>query len=147
MELQLGQSHRDPAYFHGYLMLPVLREGDEVEVEPIAWDRVRVGDVVTYRDADKFPTRRVMEIKADERLFVIMADAVRPRRLWLVGFDDVIGRVQRRRRDDRWTTVHDWKWRLQRARVLTRYRLASSSLAGIIRRVRRVPRHPGPAGA
>lgn len=147
MELQLAQSHRDPAYFHGYLMVPVLREGDEVEVEPISWDQVRVGDVVTYRDADKFPTRRVMEIKSDERLFVIMADNVRPRRRWLVSFDDVIGRVQRRRRNDKWTTTRAWKWRLQRARVMSRFRLASSSAAAVVRRVRVATRRPRRASA
>jgi hypothetical protein len=147
MELQLARSHRDPAYFHGYLMVPLLREGDEVSVEPISWERVRVGDIVTYRDADKFPTRRVMKIKADERLFVIMADNVRPRRSWLVSFDHVIGRVQGRRRDNSWTTARDWQWRLQRARVLARYRIAASWLGGIVRGVRRLVRHLDRASA
>ena len=137
MELQLADSRDQPAYFHGYLMVPVLREGDEVEVETISWRDVRVGDVVTYRDADKFPTRRVMEIRPDERVFVIRGDGVRPRRQWLIPFDDVVGRVRRRRRNGRWITTHHWTWQVQRARVLLRYRLASSSSAGVVRRAAR----------
>ena len=137
MELQLADSRDQPAYFHGYLMVPVLREGDEVEVETISWRDVRPGDVVTYRDADKFPTRRVMEIRSDERVFVIMGDGVRPRRQWLVPFDDVVARVRRRRRDGRWSTTQHWTWRVQRARVLLRYRLASSRAAPLARGVRR----------
>jgi hypothetical protein len=137
MELQLADSRDQPAYFHGYLMVPVLREGDEVEVETISWRDVRPGDVVTYRDADKFPTRRVMEIRSDERAFVIRGDGLRPRRQWLIPFDDVVGRVRRRRRNGRWVTTRHWTWRVQRARVLLRYRLASSRAAALARGARR----------
>ena len=137
MELQLQRSHREPAYFHGYLMLPLLREGDDVEVEPVSGEQVRVGDVVTYRDADKFPTRRVMEIRRDERAVVIMGDSIRPRRTWIVGFDDVIGRVVRRRRNGTWMTTSDWRWRGQRARVVLRYRIAASPVGDAVRQLRR----------
>jgi hypothetical protein len=137
MELQLADSRGQPAYFHGYLMVPVLREGDEVEVETISWRDVRSGDVVTYRDADKFPTRRVMEIRSDERVFVIMGDGVHPRRQCLIPFDDVVGRVRRRRRNGRWSTTQHWTWRAQRARVLLRYRLASTRAADLARSARR----------
>jgi hypothetical protein len=114
-------------------MLPLLREGDEVEVDPVAWEDVREGDVVTYRDRDKFPTRRVVEIRHEERVFVIMGDSIRPRRSWLVPFDDVIGRVARRRRDGRWMTTRHWGWRLQRAKVLARNRWPAK-LPGSVRR-------------
>jgi hypothetical protein len=137
MEQQLRRSHLEPAYFHGYLMLPHLREGDEVEVEPVTGGEVRVGDVVTYRDADRFPTRRVMEIRHDERVLVIMGDSVRPRRTWSVSFDDVIARVVRRRRDGTWMTTSDLRWRAQRSRVLTRYRVAATPIGAVVRRVRR----------
>lgn len=137
MELQLQRSHVEPAYFHGYLMLPLLREGDEVEVEPVSGEQVRVGDVVTYRDADKFPTRRVMEIRRDERTVVIMGDSIRPRRTWIVGFDDVLARVVRRRRNGSWMTTRDWRWRGQRLRVVLRYQLAASSIGDAVRRFRR----------
>jgi len=137
MELQLQRSRLEPAYFHGYLMLPLLREGDEVEVEPVSGEQVRVGDVVTYRDADKFPTRRVMEIRRDDRVLVIMGDSIRPRRTWLVGFDAVLGRVVRRRRTGTWMTTSDWQWRAQRARVVLRYQLAASPIGDAVRRLRR----------
>jgi hypothetical protein len=137
MELQLRRSHLEPAYFHGYLMLPLLREGDEVEVEPVSGEEVRVGDVVTYRDADKFPTRRVMEIRRDARAVVIMGDSIRPRRTWRVDFDDVLGRVVRRRRNGSWMTTSDWRWRAQRARVVLRYQIAASPAGDAVRLLRR----------
>ena len=137
MELQLQRSRTKPAYFHGYLMLPLLREGDEVEVEPISGSSIRVGDVVTYRDADKFPTRRVMQIRRDDGLLVIMGDSVRPRRTWVVPVEDVLGRVVRRRRDGEWMTTRHWRWRVQRHKVVARFRLASSPIGAAFRRVRR----------
>jgi hypothetical protein len=137
MEVQLRRSHLAPAYFHGYLMLPLLEEGDEVEVEPIAAAQVRVGDVVTYRDADKFPTRRVVEIRRRERVVVVMGDSVRPRRTWLVGFDDILARVTRRRRGGRWLTTRSWRWRRQRHKVVWRHRVATSPVGSLIRVLRR----------
>jgi hypothetical protein len=137
MELQLARSTLEPAYFHGLLMLPLLCEGDEVEVEPITWAQVRVGDIVTYRDQDRFPTRRVMEINPQKRSFVIMGDSARPRERWTVPFDDVLGRVVRRRRAGRWSASTGVAWRYHRIRVLARYRLAGSVVGGAARRVRR----------
>jgi hypothetical protein len=138
MELQLARSHAEPAYFHGYLMLPLLREGDEVEVESISGRDARAGDVVTYRDGDKFPTRRVMEVRPGEHLVVVMGDSIRPRRLHIVSLDDVIGRVVRRRRDGSWMTTRDWRWRFQRAKVLARYRLAATPIGDLVRGWRRI---------
>jgi hypothetical protein len=139
MELQLERSHVEPAYFHGYLMLPLLREGDEVVVEPVAPNDLRVGDVVTYRDADKFPTRRIMAILEHGQSLVIMGDSVRPRRTWLVPADDVLGRVIRRRRDGRWMTTRNWRWQWQRHKVVLRYRLGASSIGDVYRRARGRP--------
>src|SRR5688500_13634370 len=123
MELQPERSPVDPAYFPGYLMLPLLREGDEVVVEATAPEDLRVGDVVSYRAADQFPTRRIMAIHEHGRSLVIMGDSVRPRRTWLVPTDDVFGRVVRRRRDGTWMTTRHWRWRWQRHKVVLRYRL------------------------
>ena len=135
-ELQLRRSHLEPVAFHGYLMLPLLCEGDEVEVEPVSWDAIRIGDVVTYRDAEKFPTRRVMERRDDARALVIMGDSVRPRRTWLVPADDVLARVVRRGRGGRWITTRHWRWRWQRRKVLLRYRLGASWIGDAYRRAR-----------
>jgi hypothetical protein len=139
MELQLGRTPVEPAYFHGYLMLPLLREGDEVVVEAVEPGALRVGDVVTYRDADKFPTRRIMAFHEHGQSVVIMGDSVRPRRTWLVPIDDVVGRVVRRRREGRWMTTAHWRWQWQRHKVVLRYRLGASSLADAYRRTRGRP--------
>ena len=39
---------------------PFLRDGDELVVERVAWEAIRVGDIVTYRLDDRFPTCRVV---------------------------------------------------------------------------------------
>ena len=140
MELQLGRTPIEPAYFHGYLMLPLLREGDEVVVEPIDAGALRVGDVVTYRGGDKFPTRRIMAFDPGSASMVIMGDSVRPRRTWLVPTDDVLGRVVWRRRDGRWMTTKHWRWRWQRHKVVLRYRLGASPIGDAYRQVRGRPR-------
>ena len=123
LELQLAHADRRLAYFHGLTMLPILREGDEVLTEPVRGEAVRIGDVVTYRFADKFPTRRVVAIDRSTRRLVIMGDSIPGRREFLVNFDDVLARVVRRRRDGRWLDVRSARWRLQSARVLFRDRL------------------------
>ena len=46
-----------PHVFHGKTMLPFLVDGDEVEIEPVGFDQIEPGDVVTYRDQQYFPTR------------------------------------------------------------------------------------------
>ena len=60
-ELQLVRSASlSNARFHGLSMLPLLREGDRVVVQSVVWQQIRRGDVITYRCADKYPTRRVV---------------------------------------------------------------------------------------
>ncbi|MCC7009821.1 MAG: hypothetical protein IT184_13525 [Acidobacteria bacterium] len=120
MELQLAHANRHLAYFHGLTMLPVLREGDEVRLEPVAWRDVRVGDVVTYRFEDKFPTRRVVAIDRRRGRFVIMGDSIPGRREYLVPFEDVLARVVGRRRDDVWLATSSWSWRWHTIGVLWR---------------------------
>jgi hypothetical protein len=115
-------------------MLPLLREGDEVVVEPVTPAELRVGDVVTYRDADKFPTRRIVAIHEDGQSLVIIGDSVRPRRTWLVPTDDVLGRVVRRGREGTWMTTRHWRWQWQRHKVVLRYRLAASAVGDAYRR-------------
>jgi hypothetical protein len=139
MELQLQRSAIDPAYFHGYLMLPLLREGDRVEVERVLPTDLRVGDIVTYRDADKFPTRRIMAIHEHGRSLVMMGDSVRPRRTWLVPADDVLGRVVRRDREGTSMTTRHWHWQWQTYKVVLRYRLGASPIGDAYRRARGRP--------
>jgi hypothetical protein len=83
---------------------------------------VRVGDVVTYRFEDKFPTRRVMVVDRGARQLVVMGDSIPEGREYLVDFDDVIARVTRRRRDGEWLATTDWRWRFQTLRMRARDR-------------------------
>ena len=140
MELQLAQAARQPAWFHGLTMLPLLREGDQVQVEPITHRDVRIGDVVTYRFEDKFPTRRVVAVDRARRRFVIMGDSVPGRREYLVPFDDVLARVVRRRRDGAWLATTSFAWRRQTARALCGDYLRRAPWLGLPRTVWRVCR-------
>lgn len=132
LDLQLESSARlRPVYFHGETMLPFLREGDRLIVEPVAFEDVRVGDVVTYREGDRYPTRRVTEIQPRRRVLVIRADNL-PGRVFHVPAADLLGRVAARRRNGRWIRESDpeWRWTRLRARVVERMRW-------IARRIRR----------
>ena len=120
MEVQLAHSARQFAYFHGLTMLPLLREGDHVETASVLAEDVRVGDVITYRFEDKFPTRRVIAIDRERRTLLIMGDSIRSRREFAVPFDDVLARVVRRRRDGVWMGRESLVWRLQTRRILVR---------------------------
>ena len=117
-ELQLEMSSpRRTLYFHGESMRPLLVEGDEVVVEPVAWDEIRIGDVVTYRYLDRFPTRRVMRKTADGLL--LWCDNW-PDRRFACGRDDFLGRVVARRRGGAWLSASSGTW--VRARLLARGR-------------------------
>lgn len=140
-ELQLADSGRRPVYFHGLTMMPLLYEGDEVETEPVTGDEVRVGDVVTYRFEDKFPTRRVIVVDREARQLVIMGDSIPAGREYIVDFDDVLARVTRRRRDGEWLTATHWRWRFQTLRILARDRRRRDPRLAPLRRTWRAARH------
>jgi hypothetical protein len=119
-ELQLAVSakHRT-LYFHGESMRPFLFEGDEVVVEPVEWRQIRLGDVITYRQLDRFPTRRVVG-KTTECL-ELWCDNWSERR-FSAGREDVLGRAIARRRGTDWLAAGTLGWSLARARALLRYR-------------------------
>ena len=79
-----------------YSMLPLLREGDSLVVETVAWDRILPGDVVVHRFDDKFPALRVME-KLPDKLFLKADNWSAP--IFEAWRDDVLGRVTGLRRD------------------------------------------------
>ncbi len=117
-ELQVHLSSAEHSlYFHGTSMLPFLQEGDLVIVRPIAWDELRRGDIVTYRNSDKFPTRRVSNKRADRLSLrcdgrVTLEFHAEP--------DDILGRVERRFRDGCWISMSDPEWRRATRRVMVR---------------------------
>jgi hypothetical protein len=119
-ELRLSRPGAPPSYFHGQTMRPHLVEGDLVVTEPVTASEVRIGDVVTYRFDDKFPTRRVVARDRRSRTFTIMGDSIPGRREYVVPFEDVLARVVRRQRDGAWLATRDAPWRWQTAKVVTR---------------------------
>ena len=119
-ELRLSRPGAPPSYFHGLTMRPHLVEGDLVETEPVDAAAVRLGDVVTYRHEDKFPTRRVVWRDRTRRTFTIMGDSIPDRQEYVVPYDDVIARLVRRRRGDEWLSTADLPWRWQTIKVMVR---------------------------
>jgi hypothetical protein len=140
-ELQLERSSKQRTlYFHGESMRPFLVEGDEVVVEPVQWESIRLGDVITYRYLDRFPTRRVMR-KTDERLVLWCENW--PDRTFQAGRGEILGRAIARRRGDAWLAVSDPAWKIARfsARLRWEFRRARRVvLPRVLARARRAPR-------
>ena len=119
LQLTVSAKHRT-LYFHGESMRPFLVEGDEVVVEPVDWKRIRIGDVITYRHLDRFPTRRVVW-KTDERLQLWCDNW--PERSFSTGPEDVLGRAIARRRGTAWLAAGNPAWLLAERRAVLRFRL------------------------
>ena len=120
-ELQLQSSSKQRTlYFHGESMRPLLVEGDEVVVEPVEWERIRRGDIVTYRYLDRFPTRRVVG-KSDAGLQLWCDNW--PERRFSAARDEVLGRAVARRRGKSWLAESDLGWKLASLRARVRYAL------------------------
>ena len=118
-ELQVAvSSSRRTLYFHGESMRPLLVEGDEVVVEPVAWERIRRGDIITYRYLDRFPTRRVVG-KSEDRLDLYCDNW--PGRSFTTTRNDVLGRAIARKRDGAWLTVNDREWKRARRTAMIRF--------------------------
>jgi hypothetical protein len=118
-ELQLSLASESRAlYFHGTSMHPFLVEGDEVVVVPVDWREIRVGDVVTYRFEDKFPTRRVVW-KSSQGVRLWCENW--PRRRFGASRGDVLGRAVARKRDGEWITLRHPEWRAARRAALFSY--------------------------
>ncbi len=126
-ELQLEVSSKQRTlYFHGESMRPFLVEGDEVVVEPVEWDSIRPGDVITYRYLDRFPTRRVVR-KTGDGLLLWCENW--PDRWFRAARGDVLGRAVARRRGRAWLAASDPAWKLARL---------SATLTWELRHIRRV---------
>ena len=108
-ELQVElSSSENSLYFHGTSMLPFLRDGDLVVVRPVAWEDLSLGDVVTYRHEDKFPTRRIVRIWGD--WLTLRCDGWKQFEYY-VQAEDLLGRAEARFRDGRWISNTDREWR------------------------------------
>lgn len=139
-ELQLEASSKQRTlYFHGESMRPFLVEGDEVVVEPVEWDSIRHGDVITYRYLDRFPTRRVVR-KTDDGLLLWCENW--PDRTFKAARDDVLGRAVARRRGDAWLAAADPAWKLVRLSAMLRWKLRHARRVLLPRTLRRARRAP-----
>jgi len=139
-ELQLEVSSKQRTlHFHGESMRPFLVEGDEVVVEPVEWDRIRLGDVVTYRHLDRFPTRRVVR-KTDGALLLWCDNW--PDRTFKAARADVLGHAVARRRGDAWLAATDLTWKLARLRAMLRWQLRHLRRVVLPRTLRRARRAP-----
>jgi hypothetical protein len=105
----LGEPNRSRVTFHGPTMLPFLHDGDQLTIRPVASQRIRAGDIITYRQQDKFPTCRVA--RRHGAVLTLKADNW-PDFSAVIDEQDVVGRVVQRRRGDRLLTCDDWAWRL-----------------------------------
>lgn len=118
-ELQLARSCRMRVHFHGDSMLPLLGDGDRVIVEPVEWDEIRPGDLITYRFQEKLPTRRVVRKRADTLL--LWCDNW-PHDRFLASRSQVLGHAVARERHGVWLDRQDPEWRAARRRGLARFR-------------------------
>src|SRR5262249_23064551 len=110
--------------FHGDSMLPLLRDGDMLVVESVAWGQIDPGDIVIYRFDDRYPALRVME-KLEDKLF-LKADNW-PAPIFEVWRDDVLGRVVGLRRNGVETSCTARGWRRVARTAVLEYRLRNSA--------------------
>jgi len=106
---------------HGRSMYPALRNGVRLEVQPVAYDELRVGDLVVYNDGCGIICHRLIR-KAD-RLCYLKGDTnlyMDPPVVWM----QVLGRVSRIIDDDLHITSLDLPRARRRGAVLARFSYA-----------------------
>jgi hypothetical protein len=119
--------HSDPSrtiYFHGESMLPFFREGDQLVVEPVDWDEIRLGDVIAYRAGDKLPARRV--VRKLGGILQLWCENW-PERRFEAARSDVLGRVIARERAGSWLTREQAAWKRVARRALLQFYAAALS--------------------
>ena len=139
--LQLVNSEKNkPVYFHGKTMWPFLYEGDELIVVPIEENPFQVGDIVTFWDGDKFPTKRVIRRIEHEGEVLIRGDNV-PLQEFYVPEEDVLGLVVARKRDGKWIYRKGLYWKLFSFWIVKRerfiYKIADYQKLGLLKTIRR----------
>lgn len=118
-ELQLVADTSTDVIFHGLSMDPLLFEGDIVVVEPVQYGDIKIGDILTYRHLDRYPTRRVVAIQVNK--VVLWCDAW-PDQIFSAVPDDVLGRAVARIRNDHRLNANDREWTVRCDRALRSYR-------------------------
>ena len=123
----LRSAEMGPVYFHGETMRPLLGEGDLVIVTPVKWEDIRLGDIITYRFEDKFPTRRVLAIDRAAGTLVVHGDSIPGWPHETVGQHDVLGRAEARIQNGLRIDRHSREWRRAARRALGIQRLTRLS--------------------
>lgn len=119
-EIQIRTSDRQHTlYFHGESMEPFLTEGDQLVVQQVVWDDIEIGDIITYRHEDKYPTRRV--IRKHDDVLEFRCEGW-PWRVFETTRGEVLGRVVARRRGDVWLESSDAGWRASTRKALAKSR-------------------------
>lgn len=131
-ELRLVEGPSTRVRFHGLSMEPLLHEADEVEVERVSSEQIEIGDILTYRYLDRYPTRRLVKRRGDQ--LTLWCDNW-PERLFFATTGDLLGRVVSRSRDGRRLAATDPEWREHARRALATYR----RWHGLWARLRRAP--------
>jgi hypothetical protein len=143
-ELQLLSGGRMEVMFHGTSMDPLLFEGDLVVVDDVSFADIRVGDIVTYRHLDRYPTRRVVAIRPDR--LTLWCDAW-PDRIFQAAPDEVLGRAAARIRNGHRLEATAPEWRVRCERALRAYRrtlprrFARRAIGGVRRRLGSIVQH------
>ena len=146
-ELQLLLAPKTDVMFHGLSMEPLLREGDRVFVKPVAADEIEIGDIITYRHLDRFPTRRVVARRGAD--ITLWCDNW-PDLLFHAKAADILGRAEARTREGETTSRRDATWIQQRDKALRSFRRTRPwyalvrmrrAFAGILRHKRESPHH------
>jgi len=105
----------------GYSMYPTILNGDEITVEPIKPDAIKVGDIFLYRDQESLIAHRVVKIEiknetqssilSPESCFTLRGDA-RPACDDPVAAEQVLGKVVRIETNGRGINPYSFKAKL-----------------------------------
>lgn len=124
-ELQLVSSDRFLLnHFHGNSMLPFLQEGDLAIVNKVDASKIKLGDVIVFRDRDLYTTRRIIQIQQHGTRLRTKADNW-PNFEYYFSMDDVLGKLVSFERDGKTRTHTDLSWRVRAMYIVTRERLRS----------------------
>lgn len=118
-ELQLLHAPKTDVMFHGTSMQPLLTEGDRVRLEEVAFEDIRIGDIITSQYEDKYPTCRVV---AKSKMRVTTWCENRPARVFSVKKSKILGRVTSRDRNGDVLLSTDQEWLQLRKKALKKYR-------------------------
>lgn len=97
-EKLLLQGHQIELRLGGNSMYPFLRSGDLAVIEPVEMTSVKTGDIILFKQEDRYIAHRVLACKADH--LICKGDAM-PHKDPPVSTDELLGRIRAYRRAKR----------------------------------------------